>query len=125
MVFSIENTIILIVIGIASGYLSGLMGLGGGIIIIPSLVYFLGFSQQAAQGTTLGLMVLPIGLLAAFQYHKMGNVDIKAASIIAIAFIGASYYGSKMAISIDQNVLRKIFAFALILIAVKMLFQKS
>ncbi len=125
MQFTLLNVVILVSIGISAGYLSGLMGLGGGIIIIPALVYFLGFSQQSAQGTTLGLMVLPIGLLAAIQYYKSGNIDIKAALIIAVAFAGSSYFGSKMAVSIDQNTLRKIFAVLLIVVALKMLLQKS
>ncbi len=79
MVYSSFNISILIIIGLVAGYLSGLMGLGGGIIIIPALVYLLGFSQQTAQGTTLALMVLPIGLIAANQYFKAGHVNIPGA----------------------------------------------
>lgn len=115
---------ILALIGAAAGYLSGLMGLGGGIIIIPALMYFLGFSQQTAQGTTLGLMVLPIGALAAIEYYKAGQIDLKAAGIMAITFVAASYFGSKMATSIDPQTLRKVFAVALTLIAFKMFFKQ-
>lgn len=115
---------ILALIGAAAGYLSGLMGLGGGIIIIPALMYFLGFSQQTAQGTTLGLMVLPIGALAAMEYYKAGQIDLKAVGIMTITFVAASYFGSKMATSIEPQTLRKLFAVTLIFIAFKMFYQK-
>ncbi|MHB1921590.1 MAG: TSUP family transporter [Chitinophagaceae bacterium] len=120
------NTVVitLLLIGLASGYLSGLMGLGGGIVIIPALVYFLGYSQLAAQGTTLGLLVLPIGLLAAFQYYKAGQIDLKAIGILTIGFVAASYFGSKTAEKMDQTLLRKLFSLGLVGIALKMFFQK-
>lgn len=121
---TLSTIIILLTIGIASGYLSGLMGLGGGIIIIPALVYFLGYSQLTAQGTTLGMLMLPVGFLAAFQYYKAGHIDVKSVLIIAVGFVAASYFGSKTATTIDQGILRKVFATALLLVALKMFFQK-
>ncbi len=124
MAFSGINIFILIIIGLVAGYLSGLMGLGGGIIIIPALVYLLGFSQQAAQGTTLALMVLPVGLIAANQYFKAGNVNIPSALIIAIAFVFASYFGSKTVDAVNVSFLRKTFSIMLFLIALKMFLQK-
>ena len=116
----LQNIIILALIGIASGLLSGTMGLGGAIIIIPALVMLLGFSQQMAQGTTLMMMVLPVGAMAAYHYHQQGFVDIKAALVMGTFFFIGGYYGAKMAI--PQDILKKVFAVLLIIIAVKMLF---
>jgi uncharacterized membrane protein YfcA len=119
-----QEIITLIIIGVLSGCLSGFLGLGGGIIIIPMLVYLMGFSQQAAQGTTLGVLALPVGLLAAFQYYKAGMVNIKAVIIIAVIFIPASYIASKFATDVYSGILRKMFALILMVIAVKMFTAK-
>ena len=116
--------ILLIIIGLVAGVLSGMIGVGGGIIVIPALVLILGFNQQTAQGTTLAMMVPPIGLLAAFVYYKEGFVDVKAAVIICIGFIAGSYFGAKYAISIPDIFLKKIFSVILFLIAIKMFFSK-
>ena len=116
--------VLLLIIGVLAGVLSGLIGIGGGIIVIPALVFFLGFSQQTAQGTTLAMMVPPIGLLAAWAYYKEGFVDVRAAAIICIGFIAGSYFGAKFATGISQDMLRKIFSVILILVAVKMFFTK-
>ncbi len=116
--------ILLLIIGLLAGMLSGLIGIGGGIIVIPALVFLLGFSQQTAQGTTLALMVPPIGLLAAYAYYKEGFVDIRAAVIICVGFIVGSYFGAKYATGIPEDILRKIFSVILILMAVKMFFSK-
>ncbi|MBL7800763.1 MAG: sulfite exporter TauE/SafE family protein [Chitinophagales bacterium] len=124
MEMNIQNLLLLAVIGATAGFLSGLMGLGGAVIIIPALVFFLGYTQQQAQGTTLGLMVLPIGFLAAWSYYQAGNIDIKAVAIMAVTFFIAGYFGGKMATTIDTSLMRKIFSVALILIAIKMFFQK-
>jgi hypothetical protein len=116
--------VLLLIIGVLAGVLSGLIGIGGGIIVIPALVFFLGFSQQTAQGTTLAMMVPPIGLLAAWAYYKEGFVDVRAAAIICIGFIAGSYFGAKFATGISQDMLRKIFSVILILVAIKMFFTK-
>ena len=116
--------VLLLIIGILAGMLSGLIGIGGGIIAIPALVFFLGFSQQMAQGTTLAMMVPPIGLLAAWAYYKEGFVDVRAAAIICVGFIVGSYFGAKYATGIPQDMLRKIFSVILILVAIKMFFTK-
>lgn len=115
--------IVLICTGLAAGYMSGLLGLGGGVIVIPILIYALGFSQHAAQGTTLGMMVPPIGIIAAWQYHKAGFVDIKASLIMAVLFIAGSYLGSRTAMRIDPAILKKGFAVLLVVIAAKMFFE--
>jgi uncharacterized membrane protein YfcA len=114
----------LIVIGIITGVMAGMLGIGGAIIMIPALVYFMGFSQQLAQGTSLAVMLPPIGILAAYNYYKAGHVDIKFALILAGAFLVGSYFGSKYALTLPQATLKKIFGVLLILVAAKMLFSK-
>lgn len=118
----IQTILIIIMVGVAAGMLSGLVGVGGGIIIVPSLVYFIGFSQKTAQGTSLGLILLPVGILGVLQYYKQGHLDVKVVCILAIGFLAGSYFGSKIALSISQETLKKVFAVLMILIAVKMLF---
>jgi hypothetical protein len=116
--------LVLIVIGIITGVMAGMLGIGGAIIMIPALVYFMGFSQQMAQGTSLAVMLPPIGILAAYNYYKAGQVDIKVAIILAVCFLAGSYFGSKWAINIPQPILKKIFGVLLLLVAAKMLFTK-
>lgn len=119
-----QNIAVISLIGMAAGLLSGLLGLGGAIIIIPALIMLLGFSQQMAQGTALMMMVLPVGALAAFQYYQKGFVDVKAALIMAVFFFVGGYLGARFATNIPQDILKKSFALMLVLIAVKMFFQK-
>ena len=114
----------LIVIGIITGVMAGMLGIGGAIIMIPALVYFMGFTQQMAQGTSLAVMLPPIGIIAAYNYYKAGQVDIKFAIILAVCFLVGSYFGSKLALSLPQPVLRKIFGVLLLLVAAKMLLSK-
>ena len=116
--------VILLSVGLAAGFLSGLVGIGGGIIIVPVLVYFLGFSQHQAQGTTLFMFLLPIGIFGVLNYHKQGYVDYKTALTICSTFIFGSYFGSKFAISIDQKTIKQIFGVIIILLGCKMLFWK-
>lgn len=113
--------IILIIIGLAAGMLSGLVGVGGGIIVVPALVYFLGFSQHQAQGTSLGLLLLPVGILAVLNYYHRGYIDIRVVGIMAIAFVLGGWFGSKMAISIPELTVKRIFAVLLFYTAFKML----
>ncbi len=119
---SAYSIVILILVGLAAGVLSGLVGIGGGIIIVPALVLFLGFTQKEAQGTTLGILLLPIGILAVIQYYKEGYVNISYVLTIAVAFLIGSYFGSKIAISLSDEKVKRIFAITLMLIAIKMLF---
>jgi uncharacterized protein len=121
---SLSMLLILLGIGIITGVMAGMLGIGGAIIMIPALVYFMGFSQQMAQGTSLAVMLPPIGILAAYNYYKAGHVDIKFALILAFAFLIGSYFGSKYALTIPQAALKKIFGILLLLVAAKMLFGK-
>ena len=117
-----QTILIIILVGIAAGILSGLVGVGGGIIIVPALVYFIGFSQKTAQGTSLALIMLPVGIFGVIQYYKQGYVDYKIVGILAIGFLAGSFFGSKLALSVSQETLKKIFAVLMIIIAFKMLF---
>jgi len=116
-----ETILVLILVGLAAGTLSGLVGVGGGIIIVPALVFFLGFSQQAAQGTSLGLLLLPVGILAVINYYNKGFIDLKVVAIMCAAFVLGGWLGSKLALSLSQEVVKKIFAIILFYTAFKLL----
>ncbi|CAN5896703.1 sulfite exporter TauE/SafE family protein [soil metagenome] len=118
----LQTIMILILVGIAAGMLSGLVGVGGGIIIVPALVFFLAFSQKMAQGTSLGILLLPIGILGVIQYYKQGYIDWKVVMVISLAFLVGSYYGSRIALRLPQETIKKIFAVFMLLIAIKLLF---
>jgi uncharacterized membrane protein YfcA len=121
---STSMILILVVIGIITGVMAGMLGIGGAIIMIPALVFLLGISQQTAQGTSLAVMLPPVGIIAAYNYYKAGHVNIKFAIILAVFFLVGSYFGSKLALTLPQNVLKKIFGILLLLVAAKMLFSK-
>jgi len=114
--------LIVILVGIVAGMLSGLVGIGGGLVIVPALVYFIGMSQHSAQGTSLGLILLPVGILGVLTYYKQGHVDVKLVALLAIGFIAGSYFGSKIALNLPQDTVKKIFACLMIVVALKMLF---
>lgn len=124
-VMDAQTILILIVIGICAGILSGLVGVGGGIIIVPALVFFLAFSQKMAQGTSLGILLLPVGILGVLQYYKQGYIDMRVVVIISLAFFLGSYFGSKIALSLSNEAVKKIFAIMMIVISIKMLFFDS
>lgn len=121
---SISMLLILLGIGIITGIMAGMLGIGGAIIMIPALVLFMGFSQQMAQGTSLAVMLPPVGILAAYNYYKAGHVDIKFALILAGTFLIGSYFGSRYALTLPQATLKKIFGVLLLLVATKMLLSK-
>ena len=117
--------LILVVIGLITGAVGGMLGIGGALILIPALVYFVGFSQHEAIGTSLAVMLPPIGLFAAYNYYKAGQVNIKYALIIAAAFMIGSYFTSRLALKMPENLIRKIFSVFIILIAIRMFFQTN
>ncbi len=119
---TLTTILLLLLIGLAAGFLSGLIGIGGGVLIVPALVLLLGFSQKLAQGTSLGLLLLPVGLLAVMQYYKQGYLNVNYIGILAISFILGSFLGSKLALSMSDEKVKKIFAVIMMLIALKMLF---
>ncbi len=119
-----ETIFYLVLIGIAAGFLGGMVGIGGGIIIVPALILLLGMSQHQAQGISLTMILFPVGILAVMNYYKKGYVDFKLAGILAIGFIIGSYLGSKFSLSLPQETVKKIFAIIMIIVAVKMLFTE-
>jgi len=111
----------LLLLGIIAGYFSGLVGIGGGVIIVSALVLLFGFTEHMAQGTTLALLVPPIGILAVISYYQKGYVDVKTAIVVALGFFIGGYIGGKMAVGLPEDLLKKAFAITIIVIGVKML----
>ena len=114
--------ILLMLIGLAAGTLSGMVGVGGGIIIVPCLVLVLGYTQKEAQGTSLVVLLLPVGIFAVMNYYKQGQINLPVALIVSLSFLIGGYFGSKLALSWDEEKLKKIFAVTIMLVAIKMLF---
>ena len=123
MKMTIQTVILLMCIGLTAGVLSGLIGIGGGIIMVP-LLLLMGFTQQQAQGTSLAALLPPVTLLAVINYHKAGFIDWRFAIIIALVFVVGGYFGSKLAIHIDQKILKRVFAVTLLVIGGFLLFEK-
>ena len=121
---SINEIILLIVIGFIAGVVGGSLGLGGGIIIVPALVFILGFTQHHAQGTSLAVLLFPIGILGVINYAKSGYVNFKFAAVLIVAFVLGSYLGSEISVHLPEKVLKKIFAVFLLIISVKMFLDK-
>lgn len=115
----------LLILGIIAGYFSGLIGIGGGVIIVPALIILFGFSQHMAQGTTLALLIPPIGILAVMDYYKKGFVDVKSAIFICVGFVAGGYLGGRMSLGLSEPVLRKIFSLILIIIGIRMFLFKG
>ncbi len=116
--------LILLLIGLFGGFVSGSMGVGGGIIIIPALVFFLGASQQEAQGTSIALLSIPVAMVSAYNYYKGGYINFKFVATILVTFLIGSYFGSKLAVYLPANYLKKGFALLLILVGFKMMLGK-
>ncbi|MEI6093629.1 MAG: sulfite exporter TauE/SafE family protein [bacterium] len=117
--------LICIALGLAAGALSGLVGLGGGIVVLPVLIYALGMEQHLAQGTTLAMMLPPIGVLAVWNYYKHGYVDFKVAMLICLGFLIGAFFGSKMAVNMDTKYIKTICGVSFILVGIKMAFFKN
>jgi len=122
MEITTTTVLILLAIGLFSGMLGGMVGIGGGIVIVPALIYFLGFSQLNAQGTSLALIMFPVGVLGVINYYKQGHIDFNIVFILAVGFVVGSFLGSKFAMNIPQAFVKKSFAMLMIVIAMKMLF---
>jgi len=111
------NIFLYIAAGTFAGAVGGFLGLGGGLIVIPILVYLFGFSQHTAQGTTLAMMIPPIGILAALAYYKQGHVNLAAAGLLCLGFVFGAYLGAKFAVNIPEMVLKKVFGVFLLAVA--------
>ena len=121
---SISTFIVLIIIGLMAGILSGFIGVGGGIVMIPLLILFLGLTQFQAQGTALVAMLPPIGILAALNYFKSGYVKWEYAVIIALTFVIGGYFGSKLSLSLNQSTVKRVFGIVMLIVGVEMIFSK-
>jgi hypothetical protein len=120
---TIETILLLLLLGVVAGFLSGSVGVGGGVIMVPLAIWFLGYSQHQAQGMSLAVLAVPVTFIAAYTYHKNGHtLDWRYALIIAAAFVIGGYFGSKLAVNINQQMLKKIFGVILMVVAVKMIF---
>ena len=125
---SAQTILMLLLTGLAAGILSGLIGGGGGIIIVPALVLLFGFSQKEAQGTSLAILLLLIGIFSVFEYYQRGRIKISYAIVVAIAFLVGSYIGNRFSFSLSEQKLKRIFALTMMLLSIRMLFfekQKS
>lgn len=111
-----------VLLGVLTGIFSGLVGLGGGAIVIPGLMYFFGQSQHLAQGTSLAMMLPPIGILAVWTYAKHGHVDFKIAGLLVIGFLIGSVFGAKIAVLLSASLIKKTLGVSLVCIGLKMIF---
>ena len=121
---SMNELVILLIVGLLAGFLGGGLGIGGGIIIVPGLLFLLGFSQHMAQGTYLAVISFPIGLVAVINYSKAGYVQWKYAAILIVTFLIGSYLGSKLAIQLPAKDLRKAFGVFMFFVSLKIIFGK-
>lgn len=121
---TVTQLIMLAIIGLLAGVFSGTFGVGGAIIVIPALIFFLGLSQHQAQGTSLAFMVPPVTLMASLTYWKNGYVNWKFALVLAIMFVVGTYFGSLISFSLPDKLLKKIFGGLMLLIALKIIFSK-
>ncbi len=119
-----NEILLLILVGTIAGILGGLFGIGGGIIVIPILIFVFGMSQHQAQGTSVAFLLLPVGIFAFINYYKAGYINIKYAAILAVTFVIGGWLGSKIAINISDINLKKIFAVFIIIVGIRMLFWK-
>ena len=115
---------IILLIGAVVGLFSGVVGIGGGILFVPALIWLVGMDQHRAQGTSLGALLAPVGLLAFWEYYRKGNADIRVAALLAVGFVAGSYFGADWAQTIPELLLRRIFAVAMVAVGVAMYFGR-
>jgi uncharacterized membrane protein YfcA len=115
--------LILILIGVCAGVASGFLGIGGGVILVPALVFALSYSQHLAQGTSLAALVLPVGIFAAWTYYRNGNANLAAAALLGVGFAAGGYLGARFAVELPDKALKRAFALLLFALAAKMMFS--
>lgn len=118
------NIILCLLLGVIAGIASGFIGIGGGIIVVPALVILFGMEQHMAQGTTLAMMLPPIGILAVWEYYQKGHVDFKIAGLLCIGFVIGGLIGAKFAVNMPEQLLRKTFGIFFLVISLRMIFLK-
>lgn len=116
--------VVLVIIGLLAGFLSGILGVGGGVVMVPLMVLLLGFTQHQAQGTSLAVLAVPVTLAAAYNYYQDGSLNWKYALIMALMFVIGGYLGSKLAISLDEKLLKRIFGIVLVVLGLRLVFAK-
>lgn len=121
---SIHEIITLALIGLTAGVVSGMLGVGGAIIIVPALVFFFGMTQHQAQGTSLAVLLLPVGFLAFWNYYRQGHVNLKMAFVVILAFFVGGYLGSVLAVHLPEKVLKTGFGILIIVLGLRMIFGK-
>jgi len=120
-----NNLILLIITGFLAGIIAGGFGVGGGIILIPALVFLFGMSQHQAQGTTLAVFSIPLGfMIAAYNYHKKGYINYKFALVLICSFLIGSYLGSLLSVRLPENVVKRAFGVLIVVVGIKMIFGK-
>ena len=117
-----NEIVVLILIGIVAGMFSGMFGIGGGLIMVPAMVFFLAMSQHSAQGTSLGVLVVPVAAVAAYNYYKAGELNVKYALIIALSFVIGGYLGSKISLGMSEVMLKRVFGVLMMAMAIKLIF---
>ncbi|MFN9324999.1 MAG: TSUP family transporter [Flavobacteriales bacterium] len=121
---SITTWFLLALVGLFAGVLSGFVGMGGGVVMVPALVMLLGYSQHQAQGTSLAVLVLPVVALAVRNYYKAGMIDPKMVAVIAVAFVVGGYFGSKWSLALPTETVKRVFGVLMLLISVKLILGK-
>lgn len=121
----VSTFLILMVIGLLAGVVSGFIGVGGGIVVVPLLIFFLGLTQHQAQGTSLALMLPPIGILACYNYYQTGNLNVGYAVVIALFFVAGGYFGSKLSLRLSPDVVKFIFGILMLYVALRMVWTSS
>jgi uncharacterized membrane protein YfcA len=125
MDFSTSQLLILVLVGLLAGALSGFVGVGGGIIIVPAMIYFMNMNQMQAQGVSLALLMLPVGILGVMNYYKAGHIQFNYVLVIAVGFVLGNYFGSKYAMRLPEHKIKFIFALLMLYVAVQMLWKSG
>ena len=125
MDFSTTQLLILVLVGLFAGALSGFVGVGGGIIIVPAMIYFMNMNQMQAQGVSLALLMLPVGILGVMNYYKAGHIQFNYVLVIAVGFVLGNYFGSKYAMRVPEHKIKFMFALLMLYVAVQMLWKSG
>jgi uncharacterized membrane protein YfcA len=125
MDFSVSQLLILVLIGLLAGALSGFVGVGGGIIIVPAMIYFMHMNQMQAQGVSLALLMLPVGVLGVMNYYKAGHIQFNYVLIMAVGFVLGNYFGSKYAMRVPEHKIKFLFSLLMLYVAVQMLWKSG
>jgi len=125
MDFSVTQLLILALVGLLAGALSGFVGVGGGIIIVPAMIYFMNMNQMQAQGVSLALLMLPVGVLGVMNYYKAGHIQFNYVFIMAVGFVLGNYFGSKYAMRVPEHKIKFLFSLLMLYVAVQMLWKSG